>query len=128
MKKIVVLVLVLMAFATGCGQSKNESLEGLFPEVEIKIPKEINVGNPVTIQAIVTAGGKPVDDAEEVALEIGMVNGTDGTQEKTTVTSSGNGVYELEKTFEKSGTYYVIAHTTALGMHTMPKKEFQVTE
>lgn len=128
MKKIVVLALVLMAFVTGCSQSNNESLEGLFPEVEIKMTDEIKAGNPVTIQAIVTAGGKPVDDAEEVSLEIGMVDGADGTQEKTTVTSSGNGVYELEKTFEKPGAYYVIAHTTALGMHTMPKKEFQVTE
>lgn len=128
MKRIVVLVLVLVAFATGCSQSNNESLEGLFPEVEIKMPEEIKVGDPVIIQAIVTAGGKPVDDAEEVTLEVGMVEDADGTQEKTTVTSSGNGVYELEKTFEKSGDYYVIAHTTALNMHTMPKKEFQVTE
>lgn len=128
MKKIVVLALIIMAFATGCSQSNNESLEGLFPEVEIKMPEEVKVENPVTIQAIVTAGGEPVDDAEEVSLEIGMVEEADGSQEKTTVTSSGNGVYELEKTFERSGTYYVIAHTTALGMHTMPKKEFQVTE
>ena len=38
------------------------------------------------------------------------------------------GVYYIEKNFNELGSYYIIAHVTARGMHNMPKVEIEVVE
>jgi len=37
-----------------------------------------------------------------------------------------DGVYTAEYTFDHDGVYYMYAHTTARGMHVMPKQQFIV--
>ena len=35
---------------------------------------------------------------------------------------------KMEKTFDEAGTYRIVSHVTARGMHSMPLKELTVTE
>ena len=37
-----------------------------------------------------------------------------------------DGVYEAKYTFDHDGVYYMFAHTTARGLHVMPKQELTV--
>lgn len=131
MKKFMILLFSLSLLA-GCGKNQSEesveSNQNEVPkmiEVTINItPEKIEPKEKATIQAHVTQGEENVDDAEEMEFEIGM-EGQEETQKIPSV-SEGNGVYSIEKEFKDEGVYYVIAHVTARGMHTMPKQTFVV--
>ena len=66
-----------------------------------------------------------MEDAEEVKFEVwesGLRE--DGVMLDGLLTNDG--IYEAEFTFNHDGVYYMFAHTTARGMHVMPKKELIV--
>lgn len=146
MKKLLLLsfILLLSVIATACGTSSNEKeetqgSEGTEENTEEKAPEiptvdvtfesdPLPVEEETTIQATVTQGGEPVEDAEYVDFEIW--NKQDGKENSTTVESEhiGDGVYEITRTFEKAGMYEMLAHTQVGDLHTMPKKTVQVGE
>ncbi|MBA2176479.1 FixH family protein [Halobacillus locisalis] len=146
MKKLLILsfILLVSVIATACGTSSNEqettqgsegteeSSEEQAPEipvVEVTFESDpLPVEEETTIQATVTQGGEPVEDAEYVDFEIW--NKQDGKDNSTTVESEhvGDGVYEITHSFEKAGTYEMFAHTQVGDLHTMPKKTVQVGE
>lgn len=123
--------MVLMAVAlAACNDSKADPNEDVMAEpilVELSLtPDSIKAGEKVLIQAKVTQAGSPVEDANEVEFEVKMEGG--GVQAKVPVKHDQDGVYQMERTFDEAGTYQIISHVTARGMHSMPLKELTVTE
>lgn len=128
MKKLL-LMLAMMFFVvalTACAGDEEASEDELkWVEVDVKVEPEQPMPNePVSFKAVVTYGEDVVTDAREVTFEIWRSQ--DETHEEIEVKEAIDGAYQLEKTFEREGTYYVIAHVTAESMHNMPRKEFVV--
>lgn len=122
-------LLILIAFTgvftlSACQEQQEDSaFEPVYLEVEIGIsPEKAEVNQEVVFEALVTYGEEKVEDAYEVSFEIWRAN--DPEHENIVVEHTENGIYRLEKNFEREGTYYIIAHVTAKDMHYMPKKEF----
>lgn len=94
-------------------------------DVAILTPEKIAVGEEIELAVRVTQGGENVDDAESVKFEVwesglrdqGQL--LDGELEK-------DGVYKVKHTFDHDGVYYMFAHTTARGLHVMPKQQLTV--
>lgn len=127
MKKFLVIGAITLALA-GCSNDAHEgmhepSLEVV--EVEVLTNKQLEPGEQVTLSARVTQEKQAVNDAEEVKFEVWESGLRDqGTTLEGELTEDG--VYEVAYTFETEGVYYMFAHTTARGMHVMPKTEFIV--
>ncbi|WP_054949251.1 FixH family protein [Numidum massiliense] len=146
MKKIVALFAVCLLVATGCAAGTDDQAgsaddhasdahadtgqddstpTALDPiEVAIDLPEKVAKGKATTIKATVTQAEEKVTDADEVLFEVWR-DGED-KHDKIEGKHTGDGVYAIDKTFEEKGTYYVIAHVTARGMHNMPKQPFTV--
>ncbi|RRN71668.1 hypothetical protein EI200_11035 [Peribacillus simplex] len=121
MKRIMLFCMALILLA-GCG--KEEEIPKML-NVDLAVdPIHGKVNEPVKFQAKVTYGDEEVTDADDVSFEIWLANSKD--HEKIPVKHKENGIYELEKTFEEEGTYYVYAHVTARDMHNMPKEKFVI--
>lgn len=123
--------MVLMAVAlAACNDSKAESNEDMLAEpiiVDLNLSQDsIAAGEKVLIQAKVTQAGEPVEDANKVEFEVLLEGG--GVEAKVPVQHEQEGVYQLEKKFDKPGTYRIISHVTARGQHSMPLKELVVTD
>ena len=120
-------LVIAALFLTACSDSA-ASDELAFLEVELTVPSEsAQLKETVLLEALVTYGGKNVTDADEVKFEIWHAENEDN-REVIEVKHAGDGLYTLEKQFSEEGTYYVYAHVTAEGMHSMPKKEFVIGE
>ncbi|EPY05325.1 hypothetical protein PAALTS15_20563 [Paenibacillus alvei TS-15] len=101
--------------------SKNEMIAMI--KVNLQVPEAVKINEAVTISAQVTQEEKAVDDADKVEFELWL----DGAEhEKIEGKLSKDGTYQIEKTFDKAGSYTVISHVTARDMHSMPKKQFTV--
>lgn len=102
---------------------ENPSLEPV--EVEVLTDESLQPGEEVELAARVTQEGEAVEDADEVKFEVwesGLRE--EGTMLEAELTEDG--VYQAMHTFDKEGVYYMFAHTTARGMHVMPKVKFVV--
>ena len=129
MKKWFLSLLVVPALLVGCNEEIDTNAEGSeMPQpIEVSILTEGNlpVGEKVILAAQVKQGDDFVEDAEEVKFEVwesGMRE--DGVMLDGVLTKDGT--YEVDITFDHDGVYYMFAHTTARGMHVMPKKELIV--
>ncbi|MDP5275579.1 FixH family protein [Chengkuizengella axinellae] len=121
--------IMIIALAAGCTATQEETSSELPPpklfDVSIQIsPIDIQKGEPVTIEAIVTLDSEKIEDASEVKFEFK----NESREESTFAYGShqGEGVYSVEETFNEDGVYSVTAHVTARNMHNMPKKQFIV--
>jgi hypothetical protein len=127
-KKRILFFVLMVIILTLSACSKDEELpddELKWIEVNLTInPEKPQPNDPVTFKAAVTYGDEVVTDAREVKFEIWRAK--DETHEEIEVKKATDGVYQLEKSFDREGTYYVISHVTAKSMHYMPKKEFVV--
>ena len=93
-------------------------------EVVIQTAEQLTVGK-TTLAARVKQNSEAVKDADEVKFEVwesGMRD--DGEMVHGTLTEDG--VYAADYTFDHDGVYYMFAHTTARGMHVMPKQKLIV--
>lgn len=126
-KRIAIVVsLLFSAFLFGCSQQQVEE-EPQFLDVKLTIhPEKAEVDTPVMFEAKVTYGSEEVTDANDVSFEIWRAH--EEEHEKIKVEHAENGIYRLEKSFDREGTYYIYAHVTARSMHNMPKKEFIIGE
>lgn len=127
---------VLLAAAGCAGTGANAGSDGMnmgdngfsaaVPiKVEIGIePAAPGVGESVRLLATVAQGDETVDDADEVKFEIWRDGDT--KHEEIPAKPQGKGEYAITTTFQEAGTYHVISHVTARGMHTMPEREFTV--
>jgi len=128
------IVLACMVLVAGCSPGQQEehqlSLEPTVPvNVEVQTdPETLKVGTPVQIMAKVTQGGEPVEDADKVLFELWREGQAEDQHQKMEGENRGQGIYAITYTFEEPGTYYVIPHTDARGMHTMPTATLTVNE
>lgn len=128
MKKFLFFVLIIVSVLSisACNNNNNKADElPEFVEVVLTVnPEKGNVNEPIIFEAKVTQGDENVEDADKVTFEIWRAK--DEKHEKIEVKHAEDGVYRLEKSFAKEGTYYIISHVSARDMHNMPKKEFIV--
>ena len=115
----------------GCGDDNAEvdTLDnGEMPAevmVEIQTAEHLAVDETVQLSAKVTQNGDAVNDADEVKFEVwesGLRDNGKMLEGKLTE----DGVYVVDYTFEHDGVYYMYAHTTARGLHVMPKQKLVV--
>ena len=129
MKKWLLSLLAIPVLVVGCNEEVDTNKEGSYipqiVEVAILTEEKLPVGEKIKLAAQVKQGDEYVEDAEEVKFEVwesGLRE--DGVMLDGLLTNDG--IYEAEFTFNHDGVYYMFAHTTARGMHVMPKKELIV--
>lgn len=131
-KALLVFAALVLATAVGCSNDKKKdehggAHSGEMIEVEITVkPEEPHAGNEIGLEAKVTQGGKPVDDADEVKFEIRKSGSDESKDVKGELDQDG--VYTASWVFPETGTFFVTAHVTAHSMHNMPTKEVEVKE
>lgn len=127
MKKLIIIFMAVLCLSIVASCSIQKEKADTLPkmvEVDLSIkPDKGELTQPITFEAKVTQGKEIVKDAE-VIFEIWRAN--DEKHEKMEIKHAENGIYRLEKSFSREGTYYIISHVTARDMHNMPKKEFTV--
>lgn len=122
-------MIAVPALLVGCGEETvidtNEGIVDI-SELEVKVevltPSEVPVGETVELSAHVTQNKQNVEDAMAVEFEVWE----SGYRDKAVIIDAeheGDGVYKAEFTFDHDGVYYMYAHTTARGLHVMPKHE-----
>ena len=112
----------------GCGDDEVETLETAevpaFVEVQIQTEEQLNVGE-VQLAARVTQDEEVVNDAQEVMFEV-WESGFRDEGDMLGGQLTEDGIYVADYTFDHDGVYYMFAHTTARGMHVMPKQKLIV--
>lgn len=131
LKKVAILAFLLLMLAACNANTEQEAEEvaGDLVPLEVAVqtdPEELKVNEDVKIQAIVTMGDEQVEDASEVLFEIWKAGSDD--REKILAEHTGNGIYEITTSFAEAGTYYIVPHTTARNLHTMPTVEVEVID
>ncbi|UOR13387.1 FixH family protein [Halobacillus amylolyticus] len=136
MKKIIssIMLVALITILAACGSSSegeennaSENKEPVMTEVEVKFEEEpLPVKEESVIKAVVTQGEEKVTGADSVEFEIWHTQSGQEKSDTIAAEHTESGVYEAAYTFDKPGTYQVIAHTQARSMHVMPQVEVQV--
>src|SRR5690625_6648091 len=76
MRKIFTLFAVILLSLAACGtNADNDEIHML--EVEFDVPEQIDVGEPLVLEAVVSYGDEPVKDADEVTFEVWEKNDRD---------------------------------------------------
>ncbi|PLR67526.1 MULTISPECIES: FixH family protein [Bacillaceae] len=116
-------------FMTACtaDSGKNTAEGSLMVNADIQLPSEISKNEEETFAVAVTQGKEAVEDASGVEFEIWKAKSKEDS-EMIKAVHKGKGVYEINKTFNEDGVYFVQTHVTARDLHVMPKKEFIVGE
>lgn len=114
----------------GCGDEQEvETLDNMempaIVEVDIQTTEQLNAGETIELAARVTQDEEAVNDAKEVKFEV-WESGLRDEGEMIEGQLTEDGIYVAEHTFDHDGVYYMFAHTTARGMHVMPKQELIV--
>ncbi|GGB35240.1 hypothetical protein GCM10011409_10900 [Lentibacillus populi] len=128
MKKLVMLVLFIsLAVLAACGNDDNASGgdEIKMLDVVFNVPKTAKVDETVELKANVTYGDEKVKEAEEVVFEY-WEKGDEDNSTKVDAKNNGDGTYTAEVAFDHEGIFEMYAHTTAEGLHKMPKKSITV--
>ncbi|WP_440112842.1 FixH family protein [Paenibacillus sp. QZ-Y1] len=130
--------IVLVLLTVGCSYEE-QSQSGEMPEmikVELRVPDKVSLHKPVSLGVKLTQGGAPLSDADHVQFQIwnkldepAPVSPEQGmmTAEKLeeqgalTANEADKGIYEVQYTFERPGTYVIQAHVTHEAMHSMPR-------
>lgn len=128
MKNIMWLGLPFLLLA-GCGSEEADSAgTGEMIEevvVEFNTEPQADPAEEVLLSVTLSQGNEAVEDASEVVYEV-WESGDRNNSEMITAEHTEDGIYEAETSFEEEGLYYMQAHTTARGMHVMPKQELTV--
>lgn len=131
MKKWLYSAVLVPFLLFGCS---NEEVEvdtldnGVMPAevvVEIQTPEKLNVNEDVELTAKVTQNNEAVNDADEVKFEV-WESGLRDDGQMLDGKLTEDGVYVVDYTFDHDGVYYMFAHTTARGLHVMPKQKLIV--
>lgn len=126
MKKILFFFVLVMFLMTACSAGQDQKDDSLdnppeLLEVSIITPEKIKMDEEITIKAKVNQGEGKVINADEVKFEIWKSDQED--HEMIPAHNEKDGTYSIKKTFNEGGNYFIVAHTTANRMHSMPKKE-----
>lgn len=117
---LILFITVLAACNNDADETKDEE-ELAMLEVAFDVPETAEVGDTLTLEAVVTYGDEDVTDADEVNFEYWENNNKD---DSITIDSKNNndGTYTAEVILENESVYTIYAHTTARELHTMPKR------
>lgn len=128
MKKMMWLGLPFLLLA-GCGSEEADSAgTGEMIEevmVEFNTEQQADPAEEILLSVTLSQGDEAVEDASEVVYEV-WESGDRDNSEMITAEHTEDGTYEAETSFGEEGLYYMQAHTTARGMHVMPKQEITV--
>lgn len=121
--------LVLAAWLlAGCGEqeavSSSHTEQMQMIDVSFLTAEELPVGETTLAVALVQED-EIVDDADSVVFEVWEA-GKSAEAIHITATYTEDGIYEAQHTFTEDGVYYMFAHTTARGLHVMPKQQLLV--
>lgn len=130
MKKWLISLVAVPALLVGCSGDEPEidtneepvDVAALEVVVDILTPEKVAVNEPVELAAHVTQNKEDVNDAESVQFEV-WESGYRDQGQMIDGELDENGVYKAETTFDQDGVYYMFAHTTARGLHVMPKQQ-----
>ncbi|MFS0877834.1 FixH family protein [Solibacillus isronensis] len=130
MKKWFYSLVAVPFLLVGCGDDPEvETLETAevpaIVDVHIQTAEQLNVGETIQLAARVTQDEEAVNDAKEVKFEV-WESGLRDKGEMLDGELTEDGIYVADYTFDHDGVYYMFAHTTARGMHVMPKQELIV--
>lgn len=133
MKKWLFTFITVSALLVGCFSNETEvdtndepiDVEALEVKVNILTPQTAAVNESIELAAHVTQNNENVDDADSVQFEVWESGYRDDGQ-MLDGKLEGEGVYKAEITFDHDGVYYMYAHTTARGLHVMPKQQIIV--
>ena len=131
MKKCFYSAIAVSFLLFGCGDEKVEvdTLDnGVMPAeviVEIQTAEQLAVGEPIQLAVKVSQNDEAVNDADEVKFEV-WESGLRDDGEMLEGTLTKDGIYVVDYTFDHDGVYYMFAHTTARGLHVMPKQKLVV--
>lgn len=130
MKKWFYSLVAVPFLLVGCGDDPEvETLETAevpaIVDVHIQTAEQLNAGETIQLAARVTQDEEAVNDAKEVKFEV-WESGLRDEGEMLDGKLTEDGIYVAEYTFDHDGVYYMFAHTTARGMHVMPKQELIV--
>lgn len=130
MKKWFYSLVAVPFLLVGCGDDPEvETLETAevpaIVDVHIQTAEQLNAGETIQLAARVTQDEEAVNDAKEVKFEV-WESGLRDKGEMLDGELTEDGIYVADYTFDHDGVYYMFAHTTARGMHVMPKQELIV--
>ena len=131
MKKWIFSTVAISFLLFGCGDDddKIDTLDnGEMPAevmVEFQTAEQLAVGETVQLSAKVTQNDEAVNDADEVKFEV-WESGLRDNGQMLEGKLMEDGVYTVDYTFDHDGVYYIYAHTTARGLHVMPKQKLVV--
>lgn len=130
MKKWMYSLIAVPFLLFGCGDEQQLQTDAnteapAIVEVDIQTAELLSAGEPIQLAARITQNGEPVDDADEVKFEV-WESGLRDQGEMLFGELTSDGVYAVDYTFDYDGVYYMYAHTTARGMHVMPKQQLVV--
>lgn len=130
MKKWFYSLVAVPFLLVGCGDDPEvETLDTAevpaIVDVQIQTADQLNAGETIQLAARVTQDEEAVNDAKEVKFEV-WESGLRDEGEMLDGELTEDGIYVADYTFDHDGVYYMFAHTTARGMHVMPKQELIV--
>jgi len=130
MKKWFYSLVAVPFLLVGCGDDPEvETLETAevpaIVDVHIQTAEQLNAGETIQLAARVTQDEEAVNDAKEVKFEV-WESGLRDEGEMLDGKLTEDGIYVADYTFDHDGVYYMFAHTTARGMHVMPKQKLIV--
>ena len=131
MKRWIFSTVAISFLLFGCGDDNAEIdtlNNGEMPAevlVEIQTAEQLAVGETFQLSAKVTQNDEAVNDADEVKFEV-WESGLRDNGEMLEGKLSENGIYVVDYIFDHEGVYYMYAHTTARGLHVMPKQKLVV--
>ena len=130
MKKWFYSLVAVPFLLVGCGDDPEvETLDTAevpaIVDVHIQTAEQLNAGETIQLAARVTQDEEAVNDAKEVKFEV-WESGLRDKGEMLDGELTEDGIYVADYTFDHDGVYYMFAHTTARGMHVMPKQELIV--
>ncbi|MGD6792675.1 FixH family protein [Metabacillus indicus] len=127
MKRVAAGILMVSAVFVliACSKGENAAEGSLMVHAEISLPEKISLNTEETLSVSVTQGDQAVEDASEVQFEIWKADSKEES-EMIRAEHTGDGIYEVQKSFSEEGSYFVQTHVTARDLHVMPKKEFVV--
>ena len=128
MKKWLLSLAATAVIAVGCTQEPEVDTVGAVPEeivVEILTPTEVKANETISLEAHVTQGKENVDDVESMQFEI-WESGLRAEGQMIDGELTKDGIYKAEVVLDHDGVYYMYAHTTARGLHVMPKHKIIV--
>ncbi|GIN13022.1 hypothetical protein J26TS2_28890 [Shouchella clausii] len=105
---------------SGCSEKEETpSLSAEAIEVAFEMAEEQPGLENIVLEAKVTQGDEPVDDAEEVVFEVWPYDDREESDFHE-ASHAESGLYQTPLALEEAGIYMVQVHVTARGMHVMP--------